>query len=133
MLVFFYFIISLLKGLVLQVVFRNRVFHCNVDSSGNVSLEIIKDGWSPARTITKVLLAIRSILTKPDPCKFFYNLLAFLSGLLVCCMQHVFLSLYSYVSSLSPLFYSWYSTSIIKEQRTLIFFTYPELIEFGLK
>ncbi|KAL6203827.1 hypothetical protein ACLB2K_027526 [Fragaria x ananassa] len=26
-----------------------------------------EDGWSPARTITKVLLAIRSILTKPDP------------------------------------------------------------------
>ncbi|KAL6195031.1 hypothetical protein ACLB2K_030653 [Fragaria x ananassa] len=50
-----------------EVVFRTRVFHCNVNSSGNVSLEIIKDGWSPARTITKVLLAIRSILTKPDP------------------------------------------------------------------
>nr|XP_011461675.1 PREDICTED: constitutive photomorphogenesis protein 10 isoform X2 [Fragaria vesca subsp. vesca] len=50
-----------------EIVFRTRVFHCNVDSSGNVSLEIIKDGWSPARTITKVLLAIRSILTKPDP------------------------------------------------------------------
>ncbi|PRQ40213.1 putative aminoacyltransferase, E1 ubiquitin-activating enzyme [Rosa chinensis] len=35
-----------------------QVFHCNVDSSGNVSLEIVKDGWSPALTITKVLLAI---------------------------------------------------------------------------
>ncbi|XP_050369546.1 constitutive photomorphogenesis protein 10 [Argentina anserina] len=50
-----------------QIVFRTRVFHCNVDSSGNVSLEIVKDGWSPALTITKVLLAIRSIFTKPDP------------------------------------------------------------------
>ncbi|KAK9941418.1 hypothetical protein M0R45_018020 [Rubus argutus] len=50
-----------------KVVFRTRVFHCNVDSSGNVSLEIIKDNWSPALTITKVLLAIRSIFTKPDP------------------------------------------------------------------
>ncbi|PRQ35726.1 putative aminoacyltransferase, E1 ubiquitin-activating enzyme [Rosa chinensis] len=50
-----------------KIVFRTRVFHCNVDSSGNVSLEIVKDGWSPALTITKVLLAIRSIFTKPDP------------------------------------------------------------------
>ncbi|PRQ61027.1 putative aminoacyltransferase, E1 ubiquitin-activating enzyme [Rosa chinensis] len=50
-----------------QIVFRTLVFHCNVDSSGNVSLEIVKDGWSPAPTITKVLLVIRSIFTKPDP------------------------------------------------------------------
>jgi len=38
---------------------------------------ILKDGWSPALTITKVLLAVRSLLINPDPCKFFYSLLEY--------------------------------------------------------
>ncbi|KAF5735708.1 constitutive photomorphogenesis protein 10 isoform X2 [Tripterygium wilfordii] len=50
-----------------KVVFKTRIFNCNVDSSGNVHLGILKDGWSPALTITKVLLAIKSIFTNPDP------------------------------------------------------------------
>ncbi|XP_011026859.1 PREDICTED: constitutive photomorphogenesis protein 10 isoform X1 [Populus euphratica] len=52
---------------ILQVVFKTRIYHCNVDSAGNLSLDILKDSWSPALTITKVLLAIRSIFTHPDP------------------------------------------------------------------
>ncbi|XP_059628795.1 constitutive photomorphogenesis protein 10 [Cornus florida] len=50
-----------------KVVFKTRIYHCNVDSTGNVSLDILKDGWSPALTISKVLLAIRSIFTNLDP------------------------------------------------------------------
>ncbi|KAK4482929.1 hypothetical protein RD792_010102 [Penstemon davidsonii] len=52
-----------------QVVFKSRIYHCNVDSSGNVSLDILKDGWSPALTISRVLLALRSIFTNPDAYK----------------------------------------------------------------
>ncbi|XP_060963509.1 constitutive photomorphogenesis protein 10-like [Cannabis sativa] len=51
-----------------KVVFKTRIYHFDVDSVGNVSLEILKDGWSPALTITKVLIAIRKIFTDPDPC-----------------------------------------------------------------
>ncbi|XP_061372768.1 constitutive photomorphogenesis protein 10-like [Gastrolobium bilobum] len=51
----------------LQVVFKTRIYHCNIDPDGHVSMGILKDGWSPALTITKVLLAVRSILTNPDP------------------------------------------------------------------
>ncbi|KAJ0020053.1 hypothetical protein Pint_31394 [Pistacia integerrima] len=54
-------------GLEARVVFKTRIFHCNVDSAGDVSLDILKDSWSPALTITKVLLAIRSMFTNPDP------------------------------------------------------------------
>ncbi|GAV60490.1 UQ_con domain-containing protein [Cephalotus follicularis] len=50
-----------------KVVFKTRIYHCNVDMAGNLSLEILKDGWSPALTITKVLLAIKSTFTNPDP------------------------------------------------------------------
>ncbi|XP_052180293.1 constitutive photomorphogenesis protein 10 isoform X1 [Diospyros lotus] len=50
-----------------KVVFKTRIYHCNVDSAGNVSLDIFKEGWSPALTISKVLLAIRAIFTNPDP------------------------------------------------------------------
>ncbi|KAL8141888.1 hypothetical protein V2J09_014920 [Rumex salicifolius] len=55
-----------------QVVFKTRIYHCNVDSSGNVNLNILKDGWSPALTISKVLLALRSIFLNPEP----YNTLS---------------------------------------------------------
>ncbi|XP_027345744.1 constitutive photomorphogenesis protein 10 isoform X2 [Abrus precatorius] len=50
-----------------QVIFKTRIYHCNVDLDGHVSMRLLKDDWSPALTITKVLLAVRSIFTNPDP------------------------------------------------------------------
>ncbi|RYQ91895.1 hypothetical protein Ahy_B09g097938 [Arachis hypogaea] len=46
---------------------QTRIYHCNVGTDGHVSLGMLKDGWSPTLTITKVLTAIRSLLTNPDP------------------------------------------------------------------
>lgn len=53
----------------LQVVFKTRIYHCNVEPSGNVSLDILTDNWSPALTISKVLLALRSMFTTPETYK----------------------------------------------------------------
>ena len=49
-----------------RVNFRTKVYHCNINSDGWISLSTLLD-WSPAMTISKLLLSIQSLLTDCNP------------------------------------------------------------------
>jgi len=50
-----------------KVQFKTRIYHCNINSQGTICLDVLKDNWSPAFTISKVLLSIVALLSDCNP------------------------------------------------------------------
>jgi ubiquitin-conjugating enzyme E2 C len=52
------------------VLFKTPIYHPNVDFSGRICLDILKDKWTAAYNIQTVLLSLQSLLGEPNKCVF---------------------------------------------------------------
>lgn len=50
-----------------KIKFVTPVYHCNIAKNGDICLDILKDQWAPALTLSRLLLSVSALLSDPNP------------------------------------------------------------------
>lgn len=58
-----------------KVTFVTRIYHMNISDKGNICIDILKQNWSPALSLFKVMLSLSSLLTDPNPRVYYFFVL----------------------------------------------------------
>lgn len=49
------------------LLFETKIYHCNIDSTGGVCLNLLKKEWSPSQTLFSVMQTLYVLLASPNP------------------------------------------------------------------
>merc|ERR1711998_722454 len=47
--------------------FATKMYHCNIGENGDVCMSLLRDGWSPAHRLDKVMNELQSLIACPNP------------------------------------------------------------------